>query len=154
MGQKDVGEVLSLKQPAVSLLLGGKRKVRPIHIKKMAAKLGIRPEALISKSEEWVSAASTRVREGACTPGNANTRPSAENVLDPVVEQHEKLIRQFPNPSKGLELNSWAVRLAKMNPNSIDGVIEHIKNQIIVEEAKKITGQIAQEENKTGTGEN
>jgi hypothetical protein len=97
----------------------------------------------------------TELKEGEGTPGQESVE---RNIVDPIVKEHERLIRQFPNPSKGLEMNREAVELAKIDPSEIDDVIEYIKFR--KERAlkntwlpKNIKKEDPEENNKTGTGE-
>ena len=72
--------------------------------------------------------------------------------VDPIVLEHEKLIRQFPNPSKGLEISRQAAELAQINPEEIDEIIEYIKYRI-----NKAKPKSSPKNEKTGTddeGEN
>jgi transcriptional regulator with XRE-family HTH domain len=115
--QAKVGEILDIKQPAASLLLSGKRTVKPVHIKKMAEYIGITPESLLEKSQTWNKTESPQ--PSAPVPGN----------LTHIDQQHADVIRQFKNRELALEINSELVGLEYIDPSRLEKVLDYIKEQ-------------------------
>jgi plasmid maintenance system antidote protein VapI len=102
--QTKVGEILDIKQPAASLLLSGKRTVKPVHIKKMAEYIGITPESLLEKSQTWNKTESHQ--PVAPVPGN----------LTRIDQQHTDVIKKFQNRELALEINKLLVEIEQRNP--------------------------------------
>lgn len=108
--QQEVGEILGLKQSGVSLLLGGKRIVKQVHIKKIAAIMGVDPKELIQKSEEWYG-------ESSLPPPKANGQASEQSNNVTLLDQHKGLLKEFKDQKKALEVNRKLLEIERKNPN-------------------------------------
>ena len=115
--QAKVGEILDIKQPAASLLLSGKRTVKPVHIKKMAEYIGITPESLLEKSQTWNK-----------TESPQPTAPVPGNLIH-IDQQHADVIRQFKNREIVIKINAELVELEAIDPDRLEKVLGLILDQ-------------------------
>lgn len=122
MKQTDIGSVLGLKQPAVSLLLSGKRKTRPIHIKKMAIYMGISSEELMKRSKLWDAS----VNEERISLGMDIEAVSESDIT---TAQHKKIIDMFNDKKTAMEINKELVKLEKLDANQLNDILSLIKDR-------------------------
>lgn len=137
MKQTDVGSVLGLKQPAVSLLLSGKRKTRLIHIKKMATHMGISSEDLLKRSKSW---------EFSVNEGLSDMSMDISVVADQTditTERHRQVIGKFQQKDKALKINELLLALEQLSPKALEEaetVLGLLKIKFEQEAAKKRAG--------------
>jgi len=60
-------------------------------------------------------------------PGTETQPQTLYDVSNPIVRKHHDLLKDFPDPEKGLEMNQEAVELARIDPDEIDEVIKFIR---------------------------
>jgi hypothetical protein len=74
-GQAEIGAILGVKQPAVSLLLGDKREVKQCHINALAEDMGITPEELMERACRWAQVSATLPTVTAQATAHENVHP-------------------------------------------------------------------------------
>jgi len=99
----------------------------------------LQPKATVTQltGEEIIKLIQGEVIKQTRQPGTSTGEDSkpGNSILNiendhPALKKHYRLLRQFPNPEKALELNSLAVDLTKIEPGEIDKVINFIKERL------------------------